>query len=50
MKLGFTVIPFILASAVQAWSKAEITVDTTSGRLLGTQAGGGAHTLLSLIN
>ena len=44
MKVKFTVVPFILASTVQAWSKAKtITVDTTSGCLSGTQAGGGAQ-------
>jgi hypothetical protein len=46
MKVNLSVIPLILASTVQAWSTpATVTVDTTSGRLSGTQAGGGAHTL-----
>jgi hypothetical protein len=54
MRVKFTlVVPFILASAVygvQAWPKAKtITADTTSGRLLGTQAGGGAHILNLLL-
>jgi len=44
MKVKFTVVPFILASAVQAWSAKTITVNTTSGCLSGTQAGGGAQT------
>ena len=42
MKMGLTVILFILASAVQVLSEA-ITVDTASGRLLGSQADGGAR-------
>ena len=42
MKMGLTVVLFILVSAVNVWSEA-ITVDTTSGRLLGIQADGGAR-------
>jgi hypothetical protein len=47
MKTGLTTFLFILASAVL--SKA-ITVDTASGRLLGIQADGGAHSLRLLLS
>ncbi len=40
MKIKFTVVTFILASAIQVSSEA-IPVNTTSGSLLGTQADGG---------
>lgn len=49
MKVKLTVVPFILASTVQAWSAKTITVDTTSGHLSGTQAGGGAQTRYLLL-
>jgi len=42
MKMGLTIVLFILASAVHVCSEV-ITIDTASGRLSGIQADGGAH-------